>query len=453
MTTTPAEMFVVLIEMMSVIIVVAYVLTRTNLFREVLKGKVTWTSGIVLALVFGAVSIFGTYSGLDMFGAVVNVRDLGPMIAGLVAGPYVGIAAGLIGGLQRLGMGGITAVPCSIATIIAGFLGGVIYLANRRRFVGIKGAVLFAVGMESFHMILILIIVKPWDTAWAIVSQIWFPMIFANALGMAVFSYIISNFMKEEATKEEKDRLTHELEREKAEMALAQEIQKSMLPKSVPPAEGYQMAASSRPAKLVGGDFFDFPPIVSDATAALIADVSGKGTAAAMYMAVSRTVMRSVAMVNFEPDKLLRSANVILSDDSDSGMFVTVFLVFLGKDGEVRYANAGHNPPVLIRADGSSTVLPEGGVALGVDMDAAPISGEIRMAAGDMLVLYTDGATEAMSVAGEEYGEKRLVDAAISSRGRSSQESLDSIIASIDAFAVGAQQYDDITLMVIRRVS
>jgi sigma-B regulation protein RsbU (phosphoserine phosphatase) len=447
--TTPIEMFVVLIEMMCVVIVAAYLLTRTAIFRDVLKGKVTWKAGILLALILGALSIFGTYSGLDIFGAVVNVRDLGPMIAGLVAGPFVGIAAGLIGGLQRLTMGGVTAVPCSIATIMAGLFGGLIYLANRRRFIGIKGAVLFAVGMESFHLILNLIIVKPWETAWAIVSQIWFPMIFANALGIAVFSYIISNFMKEEATKAEKDRLTHELEREKAELALAQEIQKSMLPKSVPAAEGYSISASSRPAKQVGGDFYDFPPIVSDATAALIADVSGKGMAAAMYMAVSRTVMKSVASVNFEPDKLLRSANSILSEDSDSGMFVTVFLAFLGRDGEVHFANAGHNPPILIRSSGAIEVLPEGGVALGVDMDAAPISGVVRMEKGDTLVLYTDGATEALNVAGEEFGEQRLTAAA--SGQESAGSSLAKVMEAIDAFSAGAQQYDDITLMLIRR--
>ena len=155
---TTIEMLVVLIEMICVVIVVACLLTRTALFREVLKGKVTLRSGIILAILFGLLSIFGTYSGLDILGAKVNVRDLGPMIAGLLAGPFVGIAAGLIGGLQRLTMGGVTAVPCSIATIIAGLLGGIIYLANRRRFIGVKGAVLFAIFMESLHMLINLIL-------------------------------------------------------------------------------------------------------------------------------------------------------------------------------------------------------------------------------------------------------------------------------------------------------
>ncbi|MEI6796126.1 MAG: LytS/YhcK type 5TM receptor domain-containing protein [Methanomassiliicoccales archaeon] len=447
---TTIEMLVVLIEMICVVIVVAYLLTRTALFREVLKGKVTLRSGIILAILFGLLSIFGTYSGLDILGAKVNVRDLGPMIAGLLAGPFVGIAAGLIGGLQRLTMGGVTAVPCSIATIIAGLLGGIIYLANRRRFIGVKGAVLFAIFMESLHMLINLIIVQPWQTAWAIVSSIGVPIIFANALGMAVFAFIISNYMKEEATKEDRDRLTSELEREKAELSLAQEIQKSMLPRMVPSVPGYTISASSRPAKEVGGDFYDFPPVMGEEAAALIADVSGKGMAAAIYMAVSRTVLKSVASVSDGPDALLRSANRILSEDSDSGMFVTVFGVFLKGDGHFRFANAGHNPPVIIRADGTNEILPEGGVAMGVDGDAAPITGSSRLGPGDLLILYTDGATEAMNVAGEEFGEARLIEAATSGN-LSLEDPMPRVLASIDAFVGQAPQYDDITLMVIRR--
>jgi sigma-B regulation protein RsbU (phosphoserine phosphatase) len=443
-------MFIVLIEMMCVVIVVAYLLTRTPIFREViLTGKVTWRSGAILIVIFGILSIFGTYSGIDLWGAKVNVRDLGPMIAGLIAGPFVGVGAGLIGGVQRLFMGGITAVPCSIATVIAGLLGGIIFLANRRRFVGVKGAVLFAVGMESLHMIITLIMVQPWETAWAIVSVIWFPMIFANALGVAVFSYIISNFMKEEATKKERDRLTHELEREKAELALAQEIQGSMLPKAAPILEGFSLAASTKPAKEVGGDFYDFPPTVSDRIAVVIADVSGKGVAAAIYMAVSRTVLRSVASINSEPDKLLRSANSILSEDAEAGMFVTVFAAFVARDGQVSYANAGHNPPVLVRADGSWESLSEGGVALGINQGAVPSPGAVTLRPGDVLVLYTDGATEAMSVSGEEFGERRLAEAA--SASGSAEERMRSILGAIDAFAAGAPQYDDITIVVIRR--
>lgn len=447
---TTIEMLVVLIEMICVVIVVAYLLTRTALFREVLKGKVTWRSGIILAVLFGLLSIFGTYSGLDILGAKVNVRDLGPMIAGLLAGPFVGIAAGLIGGLQRLSMGGVTAVPCSIATIIAGLLGGLIYLSNRRRFIGVKGAVLFAIFMESLHMLINLIIVQPWQTAWAIVSSIGVPIIFANALGMAVFAFIISNYMKEESTKEDRDRLTHELEREKAELSLAQEIQKSMLPRTVPAVPGYTISASSRPAKEVGGDFYDFPPVVGEETAALIADVSGKGMAAAIYMAVSRTVLKSVASISDGPDSLLRSANRILSEDSDSGMFVTVFGVYLKEDGNFRFANAGHNPPVIIRADGSQEIMPEGGVAMGVDEDAAPIAGSSSLGPGDLLILYTDGATEAMNAAGEEFGEARLIEAAASGN-RSLEDPMPRVLAAIDAFVGPAPQYDDITLMVIRR--
>ena len=223
-----------------------------------------------------------------------------------------------------------------------------------------------------------------------------------------------------------------------------------MLPRMVPSAPGYTISASSRPAKEVGGDFYDFPPVMGEEAAALIADVSGKGMAAAIYMEVSRTVLKSVASVSDGPDALLRSANRILSEDSDSGMFVTVFGVFLKGDGHFRFANAGHNPPVIIRADGTNEILPEGGVAMGVDGDAAPITGSSRLGPGDLLILYTDGATEAMNVAGEEFGEARLIEAATSGN-LSLEDPMPRVLASIDAFVGQAPQYDDITLMVIRR--
>ena len=101
---------------------------------------------------FGAISIFGTYSGIEIMGAIANVRDLAPMIAGLIGGPWIGLSVGLIGGVHRFFLGGPTAIACALATILAGLFGGLIYVFNRGKFIGILGAVIFAALMESFHM-------------------------------------------------------------------------------------------------------------------------------------------------------------------------------------------------------------------------------------------------------------------------------------------------------------
>ena len=448
--TSFEEMLVVLIEMICVVVVSAYVVTRTGVFREALKGKVTWKSGLFMVLFFGLLSIFGTYSGLEIMGAKVNVRDLGPMIAGLIGGPFVGVGAGLIGGLQRYSLGGITVIPCSISTILAGLFGGMINLSVGRRFVGLKGAVLFAILMEGFHMLLSLIIVQPWETAWAIISSVAIPMIFANALGMAAFAFIVGNYVHEEETKGERDRLNTELQKEKAELEMAKEIQQSILPKSLPSWNGYSIAAVSRPARQVGGDFYDFFTMGNGGRTAVIADVSGKGMPAALYMAVSRTVIRVAASNNDDIGELLARSNVELVRENDMGMFVTLFGIEVLENGEIRYANSGHNPPVRVTS-ANVEFLPEGGVAMGVAVEAQPLVGIIKMDIGDILVLYTDGVTDAVGLGGKEFGESGLNDAAGRLRGMDAKAALDGLMKAIDDHTGTELQYDDITVVILRR--
>jgi sigma-B regulation protein RsbU (phosphoserine phosphatase) len=208
-------LFTDLVEKVCVIVVIAYLLTRLKYFTEVLDGKLTIRNQIILILIFGGISIYGSYSGVNIFGAIANVRDLGPMVAGLVGGPIVGLGAGLIGGLHRLTMGGFTCIPCSLSTILAGIFAGIIYLANKKRFIGIWGAVLFAVLMESFHMVLALLLASPFAQAMEVVEDLYIPMILANAVGMFIFALMITNLIKERTTKRERDRLSAQLERRK----------------------------------------------------------------------------------------------------------------------------------------------------------------------------------------------------------------------------------------------
>ena len=197
----------VLLQLMCVIIVAAYLLTRSRIFAEILDGRATTTDKIILVLLFGGLSIYGSVSGIDFMGSVVNVRDLGPMLAGLLAGPWVGIGAGMIGAAYRLSMGGLTVWSCSVTAIFAGLFGGLIWLACRRRFAGTTIAVTFAILMEVFHMALTLIMVRPFDAALAVVSRVYIPMILANAAGMFVFCYMVENLQKERKLQAERDAL------------------------------------------------------------------------------------------------------------------------------------------------------------------------------------------------------------------------------------------------------
>ncbi len=444
-----------LVEKICVIFVLAYILTRLKYFTEVIDGKLTIKNQLILILIFGGISIYGSYSGVDIFGAVANVRDLGPMVAGLIGGPIVGLGAGLIGGLHRLTMGGFTCIPCSLSTILAGGLAGIIYLANKKHFVGIGGAVLFSVLMESFHMLLALILASPFSQALGVVEDLFIPMILANAVGMFIFALMISNRIKERKTKKERDKLSAQLERRKKELEIAQQIQESFLPHTIPVIKNYDLAASSIPAQEVGGDFYDFIPITGKQTGLTIGDVSGKGIPAALFMAFSRTLLRAKACRNPGVGRMIESVNNFINDEPHSNMFVTLFYSVLDNaQNTLTFVNAGHNPPLLLRKKNGDIIrLSTGGVVLGAMKGLKMNEKTIDLQAGDLLVLYTDGITEAINQQEDQFGEERLIELLKENQELSSGDLKNLIIDQVYDFASRTPQADDITLMVLKRVS
>ncbi|EKF85141.1 SpoIIE family protein phosphatase [Methanobacterium formicicum] len=447
-------LFTDLIEKVCVIFVMAYLLTRLKYFTEVLEGKLTIKNQIILILIFGGISIYGSYSGVDLFGAIANVRDLGPMVAGLVGGPIVGLGAGLIGGLHRMTMEGFTSFPCSLSTILAGLFAGIIYLANRKRFIGIWGAVLFSVLFETFHMILVLIMASPYAQALQVVESLYIPMILANAVGMFIFAFMISNLIKERATKRERDKLSAQLERRKKELEIAKQIQESFLPHTIPFIENYDLAASSIPAQEVGGDFYDFIPISKEQIGLTIGDVSGKGIPAALFMAFSRTLLRAKACRNPGVGRMIESVNNFINEEPHSNMFVTLFYSILDTfHNKLTFVNAGHNPPLLLRNENEEIIrLSTGGVVLGAMKGLKMAEKTIDLCPGDLLVLYTDGVTEAINQQEDQFGEERLIKIIMDNNDLSSDDLKNLIIDQVYDFASGTPQADDITLMVLRRM-
>ncbi len=459
MATSILQTSLTLIQMVCVIIVIAYLLTRSRYFLEVLDGHLTAKTKVILSTVFGIISIYGTISGVEVLGAIINVRDLGPIVAGLTGGPVVGVTAGLIGAIYRMSLGGFTAASCSIATVLAGFLGGLINLANNRRFVGIKKAVLFAAFVEVLHMLLALLLDRPFSAALEVVSSATVPMIAANSLGVFIFAFIVRNRENERKTQHERDNLLREIERENTELQIAAEIQRSFLPDSIEQVPGFEIAAKSIMAKEVGGDFFDVMPfeivrLKKGATGIVIADVSGKGIPAALFMALSRIVIRVNALWHKKPTDVIKDANNIISSDSKSGMFVTVFYGVIDWESRtLTYVNAGHNPPLFFRAGNREiSKLVRTGIAVGAMENAEYTSCELSLEQNDIVILYTDGVTEAMNQREEMFGEERLNNIVGAGVDLSAQDLMQKILDQISSFCGNQPQSDDITLMVIKAV-
>ncbi|MDD1668836.1 MAG: hypothetical protein LUO97_03450 [Methanomicrobiales archaeon] len=169
------------------------IVVKLDTIQRVIFRKAKQRDYIAFILIFGLFSIFGTYIGTtETTGAIVNIRDLAPMVAGLVAGPYVGLAVGLIGGIHRFFLGGVTCIPCSLATVLAGLLGGAVYVLNKKKLLGVVPAMVFAAGIELLHGGLALLLVQPYSLAVEIVLTAIPQMVIANSLGVGI-SVIIAH--------------------------------------------------------------------------------------------------------------------------------------------------------------------------------------------------------------------------------------------------------------------
>ena len=249
-----------------------------------------------------------------------------------------------------------------------------------------------------------------------------------------------------------------QLESLKSDLCIASEIQQAILPRIFPPfpdmCQYLGIAASMTAAKDVGGDFYDFFQLDSDRIGFLIADVCGKGIPAAIFMAVSRTVIRTTGLRGLSPAECIDVSNKLIAADSVDCMFVTVFYgIYNVKTGEVVYCNAGHNPPHILKSDCGIEILPKPKNMVVGAMDFAVYKQDtVQLEKGDALVLFTDGVTEAMNPQKEEFGVARLNDSLQDAAMRSPQEIIDTVKADIKTFADGAEQSDDITMLVIKRV-
>ena len=239
------------------------------------------------------------------------------------------------------------------------------------------------------------------------------------------------------------------LRKQAQEYEEAREIQERLLPKQIPQAPGLEISGSWRPARIVGGDYFDVLKLSESKLGLCIGDVSGKGMPAALLMCNLQAVVKALASENTSPRELVEKANRVMWRNTTEDKFITLFYALLDVEGRtLRFTNAGHNAPVLTRQDGAQVRLEEGGLIVGAFQESAYGQGEIELRPGDRLVMFTDGVTEAVNGEEEEFGEKRLVEASL--RGRQlSAEALHHSLLDVVTEYCGGEFEDDATVLVV----
>ncbi|KAA3613346.1 MAG: GAF domain-containing protein [Calditrichaeota bacterium] len=237
------------------------------------------------------------------------------------------------------------------------------------------------------------------------------------------------------------------------EMRLAHSIQTKLMPKTAPEIAGYAIAGKNIPAKDVGGDYFDFIPMENSKLAFCLGDISGKGIPAALLMANLQATIRAQTLMEMPAQTCIEKSNILLFRSTDVNKFATFFYGILDPvNHRFCYCNAGHNPIFKFSTDGSYERLQTGGTVLGIVENLPYAEETIQFNKGDVLLLYSDGITEATNAADEDFDEPRLIELAQKNRDASPAEIIDKIINSVEKFSEGTPQDDDITVVVIKRL-
>jgi sigma-B regulation protein RsbU (phosphoserine phosphatase) len=235
-----------------------------------------------------------------------------------------------------------------------------------------------------------------------------------------------------------------------SDLALARAVMADLLPHRTPALAGFDIAGAHRTSQAVGGDYYEFIPLGEDRWGIVIADVVGKGVPAALLVAATRASIWALVGRDLAVRTVLRQANRFFYESAEDGRYVTLFYMVLDVPARrLLYVNAGHVPPVLLRADGTVELFEDGGVPLGLFGAPRYTEGHAALEDGDVMALYTDGIVESMDAAGEEYGRERLAEVLRRTRESSATEICNALIQDVSSFDAGASR-DDRTLLVVK---
>jgi serine phosphatase RsbU (regulator of sigma subunit) len=274
-----------------------------------------------------------------------------------------------------------------------------------------------------------------------------------DEMGVTFYAEIVKDKLQNLEAKSYSQALAHQIVAQ--EMAQAGKLQEDFLPGKPPELTGWELTVKLEPARETSGDFYDFIQLPDNRWGFVVADVADKGAGAALYMTMTRTLLRTFAgEFPDEPERVLNTVNQRILADTPASLFVTAFYGVIDPlSGSLLYCNAGHNPPYHLspHSDDRVKVLTRTGLPLGIFEDKAWERRSIKLEPGDVLVLYTDGVTDAQNPQGEFYDKEKLLACALSRLGRSAREMQDTLLTDINDHTSGAQRGDDLTLMILRR--
>lgn len=245
---------------------------------------------------------------------------------------------------------------------------------------------------------------------------------------------------------------TVEKQRLEEELKVARQIQRNLLPRKFPDIRGYQICGQNIPTKEVGGDYFDIIPTEGDELVLAIGDVSGKGVPAALLMANLQAALQILISEGLPLPEVVQKLNLLIYHNTEPDKFITFFVGKLNTQShEFEYVNAGHNPPLLLSPNGKMRPLEKGGLILGILPQETYQSETIRVGKGDLIFCYTDGVSESINARNEEYGEERIIELVKRLRKQDVSEICQSLVSSVKSFSRNQPQFDDITLLTLRR--
>ncbi len=440
-----------MLEKSCVMAVIAYLLLRTKFFVNMFNNVWTLREEALAVGVFISFSLYGAANGLQVGGNVVALLHSGAILAGLLAGPKLGLTVGSANALIRYSLGGEHLALASFIAFLSGAAAGAYHHFRGGRIVTVREAALFTALFEVFARCLALAPAVDKVTASELQFFILVPMLFGNVAMVAIFIFVVATLREERRNRIVRERL-------EAELSMARDIQLSLVPKEFGPFPEHSRLAIYgllEPAREVGGDIYDFFFLDKDRLCFMIGDVSGKGMPAALLMAATRTLFKAQADREDDIAEIVTRVNKGLCRGNESVQFVTLFCGILNlANGELKYCNAGHNPPYLRDACGRLELLCERhGPAAGVDEDSIYASTCRQLLPGDMLLLYTDGVTEAQNEKAEMFsakGVERLLQSELSGKP---DVFIPLLMQAVVSFADGAEQFDDVTMLALTYAS
>jgi len=426
----------------AVICLLAYLLTRTKYAKIFVEKKISAFSILFMSVIGGLLYIYGVFTGVAIGPYYISIQVIGPVIAGIISGPFAGLFAALIG----ISLQNITGYEIEqgelLVTVISGIIGGLFRYLKKQEYIKVRYIFLLGciIGFMQFFAGVRGIQPNILDKGEVLEGalDLFVPVI----TGLCIFVFIINNLR----TEEEINRKTLHLE---GELQAARKIQLGSLPAPEHEWERVSVAASLIPASYIGGDLYDYLALKDGSIYFAIGDVSGKGVPAALLMSSTRSLLRVIIRDNNDPSKIIKEINRSFIEDGDTDQFITLIVGFIyPKSGEVRYCNAGHPPPFLLKKNECQILETESNLPAGVMPDEEFILHNITLNPGEDLILVSDGVTEAESNE-EFYGKERVSKMLEQSDMKYPEEIISGMMADILSFTCNKQLTDDCTILAI----